>query len=72
MLFTRDIAEQVAAIYWPQVLPYRQPGAPGTVELRQITLPRPAIVHAVRQFRQAAEAAGVTSLHLARLRVLGC
>ena len=26
LLYTRDIAEQVAALYWPQVIPYRLPG----------------------------------------------
>jgi hypothetical protein len=41
LLYTRDIAEQVAAPYWPQVIPYRLPGSATAVELRQITLPRP-------------------------------
>jgi hypothetical protein len=39
LLHTREIAEQVAAIYWPQVMPYRLPGSGSAVELRQITLP---------------------------------
>ena len=69
LLFTRDIAEQVAALYWPQVMPYRLPGAADAVELRQIKLPRAAIVAAVSRFRTAAQAAGATSLHLARQRL---
>jgi len=69
LLYTRDIAEQMAALYWPQVIPYRLPGAESAVELRQITLPRAAILSAVRTFRHVAEAAGATSLHLARQRV---
>jgi hypothetical protein len=69
VLYTRDIAEQVASLYWPQVIPYLVPGAPGATVLRQITLPRAAIVAAVSTFRSAAEAAGVTSWHLARLRL---
>ncbi len=39
--------------------------------LRQITLPRAAIVAAVSGFRAAAQAAGATSWHLARLRLPG-
>jgi len=71
VLHTRDIAAQVAALYWPQVIPYRQPGSGDAVDLRQITAPRAAIVRAVRTFRQAAEAEGATSLHLARQRLAG-
>jgi hypothetical protein len=59
----------VAAIYWPQVIPYRLPHSGNAVELRQITLPRAAIVSAVSTFRQAAEAVGATSLHMARQRL---
>jgi hypothetical protein len=59
----------VAAIYWPQVIPYRLPHSGNAVELRQITLPRAAIVSAVSTFRQAAEAVGATSLHIARQRL---
>ena len=66
LLYTRDIAEQVAALYWPQVIPYRLPDADGAIELRQINLPRAAILGAVSMFRQGAEAVGVTSLHSAR------
>jgi hypothetical protein len=33
-LYTRDIAEQVAALYWPQTIPYRLPGTGTAVELR--------------------------------------
>ena len=40
---TRDIAEQVAGLYWPQVIPYRLPGSGGAVELCQITLPGPRL-----------------------------
>jgi hypothetical protein len=47
VLYTRDIAEQVASVYWPQVIPYLVPGAASATVLRQITLPRAAIVAAV-------------------------
>jgi len=69
LLYTRDIAEQVGILYWPQVIPYLVPGASAAVELRQITLPRSAILTAVSTFRHAAAAAGATSWHLARLRL---
>ena len=69
VLHTRDIAEQVASLYWPQVIPYLVPGAPGAAVLRQITMPRAAIVTAVSTFRSAAQAAGATSWHLARARL---
>lgn len=69
LLYTRDIAEQVAVLYWPQVIPYLVPGADTAVELRQITLPRAAIIAAVSAFRRAAVAAGATSWHLARQRL---
>jgi len=69
LLYTRDIAEQVAFLYWPQVIPYRLPGASDAVELRQITLPKAAILTAVSAFRLAAEAEGATSWHLARQRI---
>jgi hypothetical protein len=71
LLYTRDIAEQVAILYWPQVIPYHLPGSDSAVELRQITLPRAAIVAAVSAFRRAAQAAGTTSWHLARQRLPG-
>lgn len=67
VLYTREIAERVAAIYWPQVLPYRR--GPEVIELRQITQPRSAIIGAVLDFRQAAEASGVASLSQARQRL---
>lgn len=70
-LHTRDIAGQVAALYWPQVIPYRLPDSSSAVELRQIKLPRAAILDAVSTFRNAAMAAGVASLHLARQRLPG-
>ena len=69
VLYTREIAERIAAIYWPQMMPYRC--GPVAIELRQITLPRSAITGAVLEFRRAAEAAGVTSLSLARHRLAG-
>lgn len=71
LLYTRDIAEQVAVLYWPQVIPYRLSDSGSAVELRQITLPRAAIVAAVSAFRRAAQAAGATSWHLARQRLPG-
>jgi hypothetical protein len=71
LLYTRDIAEQVAVLYWPQVIPYLVPGAGTAVELRQITLPRAAIIAAVSAFRRAAVAAGASSWQLARLRLPG-
>jgi hypothetical protein len=37
LLHTREIAEQVDAIYWPQVIPYRLPDSGDAIELRQIT-----------------------------------
>ncbi len=69
LLYTRDIAEQVAALYWPQVIPYRLPGNDGAIELRYIKQGRAAILGAVSMFRHGAEAAGVTSLHSARQRL---
>jgi hypothetical protein len=71
LLYTRDIAEQVAVLYWPQVIPYLVPGAGAAVELRQITSPRAAIIAAVSAFRRAADAAGAPSWHLARQRLPG-
>lgn len=71
LLFTRDIAERVAILYWPQVIPYRLPGSASAVELRQITLPRAAIVAAVSAFRHTADAAGAASWHVARTRLPG-
>lgn len=67
VLHTREIAERVAAIYWPQVMPYRK--GPAVIELRQIRLPRSAITGAVLGFRRAAEANGATSFSLARVRL---
>jgi hypothetical protein len=71
LLYTRDIADQIAVLYWPQVIPYLLPGASTAVELRQITLPRAAIITAVSAYRRAADAAGATSWHLARQRLPG-
>jgi hypothetical protein len=36
-LYTRHIAEQVAVLYRPQVVPYLVPGSGSAVELRQIS-----------------------------------
>ena len=33
LLYTRDIAEQVAVLYWPQVIPYVMPGSASALEL---------------------------------------
>jgi hypothetical protein len=66
----RDIAEQVAVLYWPQVLPYRLPGSGSAVELRQITGSRAAILRAVSTFRHEAAAAG-DIWHLTRQRLPG-
>ena len=71
LLHTRDIAEQVAALYWPQVIPYRLPGSGGAIELRQITLARATILVAVSRFRAAVMAGGATSLYLACQRLPG-
>jgi hypothetical protein len=71
VLYTRDIAEQVASLYWPQVIPYLVPGAASAEVLRQISLPRAAIVAAVSSFRSAAKAGGATSWQLARPRLPG-
>jgi hypothetical protein len=68
VLYTREIAERIAAIYWPQVMDYRW--GPEVIQLRQITLPRSAITEAVLEFRRVAEAAGATSLTLARQRLV--
>jgi hypothetical protein len=65
------IAEQVAILYRPQVIPYLVPGVGAAVELRQITLPRAAIIAAVSAFRRAAAAAGAPSWYLARQRLPG-
>ncbi len=70
VLYTREIAEQIAAIYWPQVVAYRQSSNADAIVLRQISLPQASIVNAVRRFRELAEGRGATSLHLAR-RQLG-
>lgn len=67
-LTTRDLAEQVASLYWPQVAPFRQEGSSDALDLRQITNKRSLIIDAVRAFRAAAEPAGATSLWIARKR----
>jgi len=68
-LRTRDVAEEVASLYWPQVMPFRLEGSEVAPELRQITSKRSTIVDPLRAFRRAAEAIGATSLRLARRRL---
>jgi 5-methylcytosine-specific restriction endonuclease McrA len=65
-LATRDIAEQVTALYWPQVAPFRIDGSHETVELRQITNRRSTIIDSIRSFRTEAARTGATSLWTAR------
>jgi 5-methylcytosine-specific restriction endonuclease McrA len=67
VLYTREIAERVAATYWRQVMAYQR--GPAVIQLRQITLPRSAIIEPVQEFRRVAEANGVTWLGLARQRL---
>jgi 5-methylcytosine-specific restriction endonuclease McrA len=67
-LTTRDLAEQVASLYWPQVAPFRLGGSPEALELRQITNKRSLIIDALRAFRVAVEPTGATSLWIARQR----
>ena len=67
-LTTRDLAEQMASLYWPQVAPFRQNGAPQALELRQISNKRSLVIDALRAFRFAAEPTGATSLWVARQR----
>ena len=68
-LYTRDVAEEVASLYWPQVVPFRLEGSDAAPELRQITNKRSTIIDPLRSFRRTAEAIGVTSLWLARRRL---
>lgn len=70
-IYTRDIAEQVASLYWPQVMPFRVENSNKVLELRQIANKSSKIVDAIRAFRQAAEVAGATSIWLARQRLAG-
>ena len=70
-LRTRDVAEEVASLYWRQVMPFRLEGSEVAPELRQITNKRSTIVDPLRTFRRAAEAVGSTSLWLARRRLPG-
>ena len=65
-LTTRDLAEQVASLYWPQLVPFRLDGTPGAVQLRQIKAKSSKIVDSLRAFRQEVEPAGATSLRVAR------
>ena len=68
-LRTRDVAEEVASLYWPQVMPFRLDGSDDAPELRQIANKRSTIIDPLRSFRRTAEAIGVTSLWLARRRL---
>jgi hypothetical protein len=70
-LRTRDVAEEVASLYWPQVMPFRLDGSDAAPELRQITNKRSTIIDPLRTFRRTAEAIGATSLWLARRRLPG-
>jgi len=67
-LHTRDIAEQVAELYWPQVAPFRVHGSPEALDLRQISNKRSTIIDGLRSFRLESESSGATSLWLARQR----
>lgn len=67
-LTTRDLAEQVAVLYWRQVVAFRLEGSPDALELRQITNKRSLVIDAVRAFRVEAEPTGATSLWIARQR----
>jgi hypothetical protein len=69
-LHTRDIAEQVVEIYWPQVAPFRWQDSSDALDLRQISNKRSTIVDALRRFRLESESRGATSLWLARQRYL--
>lgn len=68
-IYTRDIAEQVASLYWPQVVPFRVENSNNVLELRQIANKNSTIIDAIRTFRRAAEMAGATSIWLARPRL---
>jgi 5-methylcytosine-specific restriction endonuclease McrA len=70
-LRTRDVAEEVASLYWPQVMPFRLDGSDAASELRQITNKQSTIIDPLRSFRRSAEATGATSLWLARSRLSG-
>ena len=67
-LTTRDLAEQVAGLYWPQVAPFRKQGASEAFELRQITNKHSLIIDTLRAFRVEVEPTGATSLWIARQR----
>ena len=67
-LTTRDLAEQVASLYWAQVAPFRLEASSESLELRQITNKNSLVIDAVREFRSAVEPMGATSLWIARQR----
>ena len=67
-LTTRDLAEQVASLYWMQVAPFRLEASSEALDLRQITNKSSLVIDAVRGFRSAVEPAGATSLWIARQR----
>lgn len=58
-LTTREIAERVVEIYWPQTRPYVSDGE--TVDLRQISARSSAVVTTVTRLRSAAEDLGLVS-----------
>jgi len=68
-LHTRDIAEEVAALYWRQIAPFARPGSDELITLRQISGSRASVVEAIRSLRELASSEGITSLHLARQRL---
>jgi 5-methylcytosine-specific restriction endonuclease McrA len=68
-LHTRDLAEQVAELYWPQVAPFRVHRSPEALDLRQISNKRSTIIDALRSFRLESESSGANSLWLARQRL---
>ena len=67
-LTTRDLAEQMASLYWVQVAPFRLEASSEALDLRQITNKSSLVIDAVRGFRAAAEPTGATSLWIARQR----
>ena len=63
-LTTREIAERVVEIYWPQTRPYVSGGS--AVDLRQISAKRSAVLDAVTRLRSVAEEQGIQSLSRCR------
>ena len=73
---TRDLAEQVASLYWVQVAPFRLEASSEALDLRQITNKSSLVIDAVRGFRAVAAPVGATSLWIPRrafpIRVQRC